>query len=123
MTGWRQLPEADAGAVNRADTSVQQAASTNADPRPPQRLQDMDPAAASGSEPRTRAEDAFAHENRAARLDELLARAARAAQRNATQQTERQASSQYAARMEQEAQTQAEAGQQAEAQDEVELEL
>jgi conjugative relaxase-like TrwC/TraI family protein len=123
MTGWRQLPEADAGAVNRADTSVQQVASTNADPRPPQRLPGMGPAAASGSEPWTRAESAFAHENRSARLDELLARAARAAQRNATQQTERQARSQYAARMEQEAQPQAEARRQAEAQGEVELEL
>jgi hypothetical protein len=44
-------------------------------------------------------------------------------QRIAAQQAERQASSEYAARMELEAQTQAEAGQQAEARDEVELEL
>ena len=60
---------------------------------------------------------------RAARLDELLARADQAAQRIVAQQAERYASSEYAARMELEAQAQAEAGQQAQARDDVELEL
>jgi hypothetical protein len=49
------------------------------------------------------------------RLDALLARADQAAQRIVAQQAERQASSNYAVRMELEAQTQGEAGQQAEA--------
>lgn len=55
-------------------------------------------------------------------MDELLARADQAAQRIAAERAERQASSDYAGRMELQAQTQAEAHSQAEAQDEVELE-
>ncbi len=62
-------------------------------------------------------------DDRAARLDALLARADQAAQRIVAQQAEQQASSDYAARMELEAQTQGEAGQQAEARDDIELEL
>ena len=61
--------------------------------------------------------------DRAARIDELQARAGQAAQRIAAQQAERQASSDYAARIELEAQTHAEVGQQAQARDEAELEL
>ena len=83
----------------------------------------MYPPSASESELRTNQENEPAHENRAVRLDKLLARADQAAQRIAAQKAERQASSQYAARMELEAQTQAEAGEQAEARDDVELEL
>jgi hypothetical protein len=62
-------------------------------------------------------------DDRAARLDELLARASQAVQRIAAQQAEPHASSEYAARMELQAQTRAEAGLQAEARDELELEL
>ena len=123
MAGWWQQLEADAEAVNCADASEHQAASDTGEPRPSQRVPDMNPPSASRSEPRTSPENEPAQENRAARLDELLARADQAAQRIAAQQAERQASSEYAARMELEAQTQAEAGQQAEARDEVELEL
>ena len=47
-------------------------------------------------------------DDRAARLTELLARADQAVQRIAAQQAERQASSEYAVRMELEAQTRAE---------------
>jgi hypothetical protein len=83
----------------------------------------MNQSPASRLELRTSPENESAQENRAARLDELLARADQAAQRIAAQQAGRHASSEYAARMELEAQTQAEAGQQAEARDEVELEL
>jgi hypothetical protein len=72
-------------------------------------------------EPRTSPENQPERDDRAARLDELLARADQAAQRIASQQAERHASSQYAARIELEAQTQA--GRQAEARDEFELEL
>jgi hypothetical protein len=61
-------------------------------------------------------------EYQAARLRELLTRADQAAQRIAAQQAERQASSEYAVRMELEAQTQAEAGRSAQARDDVELE-
>jgi hypothetical protein len=123
MAGWWQQLEADAEAVNCADPSEHQAASKTGEPRPSERVPDMNPPSASRSEPRTSPESEPEQDDRAARLDELLARADQAAQRIAAQQAERQASSQYAARMELEAQTQAEAGQQAEARDEVELEL
>ena len=103
--GWWQQLEADAEAVNCADASERQAAS-DAAPRPSQRVPGMKPPSASRPEP----------------LDELLARADQAAQRIAAQQAERQASSEYAARMELEAQAQAEAGQQTQARDDVELE-
>jgi hypothetical protein len=74
-------------------------------------------------EPRTGPERESAQQLRAAWLSELLATAAESAQRMATQQAERQASSEYAARVEAGAQTQAEARQQAQARDDVELEL
>ena len=119
---WQQL-EADAEAVNCADTSEHQAASNTRDPRPPQRFPDRNLLSASRSEPRTSVKNEPAQENQTARLDELLARTAQAAQRIAAQQTERQASSEYAARMELEVQTQAEAGQQTEARDGAEIEM
>jgi hypothetical protein len=108
--------------LNCADASEHQAASKPGEPRPSQRVPDMNPST-SRSEPRTSPENEPEQDDRAARLGELLARADQAAQRIAAQQAERQASSEYAARMELEAQTQAEVGQQAEARDEVELEL
>ena len=123
--GWWQQPETDVEAVNCADANERQAASNTREPWRPQRVLDMNPPSAYRSEPQTSPENEPAQENRVARLDELLARAGRAAQRIAAQQAEQQASSQYAARLELEAQTQtqAEAGQQAEARDEAELEL
>jgi conjugative relaxase-like TrwC/TraI family protein len=117
---WQQL-EADAEAVNCADTSEHRAASR--DPRPPQRFPDRNLLSASRSEPRTSVKNEPAQENQTARLDELLARTAQAAQRIAAQPAERQASSEYAARMELEVQTQAEAGQQTEARDGAEIEM
>ena len=120
---WQQQLEADAEAVNCVDASERQAASNTREPQPPQRVPDMNPPSASRPEPRTSPENEPAQENRAARLDELLARAGQAAQRIAAQQAERQASSEYAARMELKAQPQAEAGPQAGARDDVELEL
>jgi hypothetical protein len=83
----------------------------------------MDPPSAPEPERRTSAESEPKQDDQAARLDELIAKANQAAQRMAAQQAERQASSEYAARMQLEAQTQAEAGQQAQARDEAELEL
>jgi len=62
-------------------------------------------------------------DDRAARLDELLAQADQAAQRIAAQQAERQASGGYAARLEREAQAQSEAEQQAEAHEGAEIEM
>jgi hypothetical protein len=121
MAGWWQQLEAGAEAANRADASEHQAATNTGDPRPPQRVPDMNPPSASRSEPRTSPQNEPAQQNRAAQLDELLARADQAARRIAADQAERRASSQYATRMELEAQTQA--GQQAEARDDVELEF
>jgi TrwC relaxase/AAA domain len=123
MAGWWQQLEVKAEAVNGADVSEHQAASNTGEPRPSQRIPGMNPPSVPKPEPRTSLENEPGQENRAARLDELLARADQAAQRIAAQQAERHASSEYAARMELEAQTQAEAGQQAEARDEIELEL
>ena len=119
---WQQL-EADAEAVNCADASEHQAAIDAEESRASQCVPDMNPPSASRSEPRTSPENQPEQDDRAARLDELLERADQAAQRIAAHQAERQASSEYAARMEREAQTQAEAEQQAQAQDELELEL
>jgi len=123
MAGWWQQLEAAAEAVNCADASEHQAASKPGEPRPSQRVPDMNPPFTSRSEPQTSPENEPEQDDRAARLGELLARADQAAQRIAAQQAERQASSEYAVRMELEAQTQALVGQQAEARDEVELEL
>ena len=102
MAGWWQQLEVDAEAMNCVDASEHQAARDTGNPQPPQRVPENE---------------------RAARFDELLSRADQAAQRIAAQQAERQASSEYAARMEREAQHQAEAEQQAQARDELELEL
>jgi hypothetical protein len=94
-----------------------------ADPELRAVIADMNSPSALKPEPRTSAENEPEQDNQTARLDELLARADQAAQRIAAQQAERQASSDYAARIELEAQTQAEAGQQVQARDEAELEL
>ncbi len=106
-----------------ADASEHQAASDAEESRASQCIADMNPPSVPKPGPRTSPENEPEQDDRAAQLDELLARADQAAQRIAAQQAERQASSEYAARMELEALTQAEAGQQAEVPDEVELEL
>ena len=105
------------------DASEHQAASNTSDSRPPQRVLDMNPPSAPRPEPRTSPENEPEQDDRAARLDGLLARADQAARRIAVQQAERHASNDYAARMELEAQTQAEPEHQARARDEAELEL
>ena len=79
--GWWQQLEADAEAVNCADASEQQAASNTGDPRPPQRIPDMNPLSAPKPKPRTSPENEPEQDDRAARLDELLARADQAARR------------------------------------------
>ena len=122
MAGWWPQLEAEAEVVNGADASEHQAAGRG-NPEPSQRVPDMNPPSTPRPEPRTSPENEPTQDDRATRLDKLLARADQAARRIAAQQAERQASSHYAARMELEAQIQAEAGPQAEAQDEAELEL
>jgi hypothetical protein len=121
--GWRHQVQADAEALNRADASERQAVSDAGEPWLSQRAPDIDPASDPRPDPETSPEIEPPQDDRRARLDELLARADRAAQRIAAQQAERQASSEYAARIELEAQTRAEAGQQAQARNDVELEL
>jgi len=123
LAGWRHQVEADAEALNRADASERQAVSDAGEPWLSQRTPDIDPASDPRPDPEPSPEIEPSQDDRRVRLDELLARADQAAQRIAAQQAERQASSEYAARMELQAQTQSEAGQQAEARDEVELEL
>jgi hypothetical protein len=124
VDGWMvAAAQADAGAVNCADVSKYQAASNTSDPRPPQRVPDMNSPSAPQPEPRTSPENEPEQDDRAARLGGLLARADQAAQRIAVQRAERHASSDYAARMELEAQTQGEPENQARARDEAELEL
>ncbi len=83
----------------------------------------MNPQPALKPQPQTSPESKSVQENRTARLDELIMRANQATQRIAAQQAERQASREYAARIELEARAQAGAGRQAQARDEVELEL
>ena len=119
---WQQLG-ADAEAVKCADAGGHQAASDAGKSRSSQRIADMNPPSAPPPEPRTSPENEPEQDDRAARLDELLARAEQAARRIAAQHAEWQTSSDFAARMELEAQTQAEAGHQAQARNEAELEL
>jgi hypothetical protein len=119
--GWRQQLEAAAEAG--ADSSERQVGSGMGVSRPSQHIPGMNSPSASRPEPQANLEHKPAQQNRPDQLDELLAKAGQAAQRIAAQRADRQASSDYAARMELEAQTQAEAGQEAETQNEVELEL
>ena len=109
--------------MNAADASEYQVASATEEPPPAQRIPDITSPSGPTPEPRTSLESEPEQDDRAARLDELLARADHAARRIAARQAEWHASSDYAILMELEAQTQAEAGQQAEARDELELGL
>ena len=124
MAGWWHQFEADAEAVERAIARQHQAAIDAGQPWPPQRTPEPDLGSAPKASPKDEPAPAQpAQDDRAARLDELLARADQAAQRIAAQQAERQASSEYAARIEREAQAQPEADQQAEARDGAEIEM
>jgi conjugative relaxase-like TrwC/TraI family protein len=119
MAGCWQQPEA----VSWADASEHQAASNPSELPASQRIANMNPPSVPKPESRTSLENEPEQDDRAARLNELLARADEAAQRIAAQQAERHASSDYATRIELQAQTQPEAGQQTEARADVELEL
>jgi conjugative relaxase-like TrwC/TraI family protein len=114
MARWQQL-----GAD--AEASWYQAVSDAEESRVPQRIADMNLQFAPTPEPRTSPENELERDDRATRLNELLARTDQAVQRIVAQQAERQASGEYAALTELETRTQA--GRQAEAQGDVELEL
>ena len=128
MTGWWRQFEADAEAVEHAIARQHQAAIDAAEPWPPRRTPEPNPPSAPEPDPETSPKDEPmpdqpVRDDRAARLDKLLARVDQAAQRVAAQQAERQASSEYAARIEREAQTEPQAQQQAEVPHEAEIEL
>jgi hypothetical protein len=118
-TGWWREFEADIQAVERAIARQHRAAIAAGEPWPPQRAPHGAP------QPDTPSMTSPDHvpDDRAARLDELLARTEQAAQRLAAREADREAGSEYAARIEREAQTGLEAHQQAQARDEAELEL
>jgi conjugative relaxase-like TrwC/TraI family protein len=142
MAAWWREFQADADAVDRAIEREHQAAVCDGQPWPPDRKPEAGHegphAAASGRDPRLEqsrpgpvgaqkdpepdasepetpaAEPGFADDGRAARLDELQARADQAARRIDAQRAELDASSQHTARMEREAQAEPEAVRQAE---------
>ena len=132
MTGWWREFEADAEAAERAIVRQHLAVAAAGGPWPPQRTPEPNPPSAPspdpGPEPETSPEydpmpAQSVRDDRAARLDELLARADQAAQRIAGQEAERQASSEYAVRIEREAQAEPEAELQAEASGGAEIEM
>ncbi len=114
MTGWWRQFEVDIEAVERSLARQHQAAIDAGQPWPPQRTPEPEPSSTPSPD--------LVPDDRAARLDDLLTRADQAAQRVAARQAERQAGSEYAARIEREAQAEPEAGQQAEARDGAEIE-
>ena len=132
MDGWWREFDADLQAVERVIARRHQAAFDAGQPWPPQRAPEWNQPSVLGPDPgpapklSPEGEPASAqpgNDDRAARLDELLARADQAAQRITAQQTERQASSDYAIRIEREAQAQPEAERQAEAREGAEIEM
>ena len=77
MAGWWQQLEADAETMNGADASEHQAASDAGESRASQRIAGINPPSASKPEPRTSPENELEQNDRATRLDELLARRTR----------------------------------------------
>jgi hypothetical protein len=131
MEGWWREFEADLQAVERAIARQHQAAIDSRQPWPPQRAPELEQLSVFAPEPvptptGPEGKPAHAqpgHDDQAAQLDELLAQADQAAQRLAAQRGERQATREYAARLEREAQAQPEAERQAEVRDGAEMEL
>jgi hypothetical protein len=130
--GWWREFESDLQAAERAIARRHQAAIDAGGPWPPQRTPEPNPSSAPEPDagPTSKANPAVEpapakpeQDDRSARLDELLARADQAARHLAAQQAERQASSEFAARIEREAQAQPEAGRQAETRDQAEIEM
>jgi hypothetical protein len=123
---WHEF-EDDLQAAERAIARQRQAAIDAGEPWPPQRVPEPTPLSAAepdpGPTPDASPGDEAAHDDRAALLDELVARIGQAAQRVTAQQAERQASSDHAARIERQAQAHPEAGWQAKARDQAEMEM
>ena len=123
---WRQL-EADLAAVDRALEREHQAADAAGKRWPPQRTPQPEPERVPERESSPRsdpeANDQSGPDNRAARLDQLLAQATEAAQRLAAENADREARAEYAARLEREASAEPEHAAQAEASYEAEIEL
>ena len=123
---WRQL-ETDLAAVDRAIEREHQAAIAAGKPWPPERAPqpEPEPVPEPESSPRSDPEAVgqSGPDDQAARLDELLGRAAEAAQRFAAENAGREARAEYAARLEREAYAEPEHTVQAEASYEAEIEL
>ncbi len=132
LNWWRQF-EANLEAADQALTRQQQAAIDTGQPWPPARHSQAHPEAERAPQPGNPVAEQpeipepgpGRNEQRAARLDELHARAGNGAARIAAQQAELEASSQYTARLQREAQAEPQAGRQAKvkAPDEIEMEL
>jgi DNA repair exonuclease SbcCD ATPase subunit len=127
MTAWWREFQADVDAVDRAIDREHQAAVYDSQPWPPERKPEAgreEPYACAPGQPQPEAAGPNpADDGRAARLDELQARADQAARRIDAQRAELDASSQHTARVEREAQAGPAAGQQAETSYDMEMEL
>jgi CheY-like chemotaxis protein len=119
LAEWNQQFENDLAAVDRAITREHQAALDAGQPWPPEQKTPEPSEPEPHEEP---ASDVGRPGNRAARLDELQARADKAAQRIATDEAEQQASAEYVARIERQAQAEPQPDWSAE-RDEAEMEL
>ena len=128
---WWQEFEADVEAADRALARQQQAAIDAGQPWPPVRhlaaQSEAEHAPQPGNykpeQPEVLEPEPDRYGERAARLDELQARASDAAARVEAQRAELDASQEYTARMQREVQAEPEADRQAEAPDEIEMEL
>ena len=118
--GWRRESGVDLEAVERAIARQHQAAIDTGEAWPPQRVPEPTPNTNPEAEP---APAQPQQDDRAARLDQLLALADDTAQRLTAQRAERQASSEYAARLERQALAEPQAGHQAEARKGFEIEM
>jgi len=120
QAGWWRESGADSEAAGRAIARQHQAALDAGEAWPPQRAPEPTP----NTNPE--AESASAQpqqDDRAARLDQLLALAGDTARHRTAQRAERQASSEYAARLERQAQAEPEAGHQADSREGFEIEM
>ena len=116
---WRESG-ADSEAAGPATARQHQAAAGAGEAWPPQRAPQPTPSTNPEAEPPPAQPQ---QDDRAARLDQLLALAGDTAQRLTAQRAERHASSEYAARLERQAQAEPEAGHQAEAREGSEIEM
>ena len=129
---WRRQLETDLEAADQALTRQQQAVTDTGQPwPPPARHPQAQPEAEHAPQPRNPAAgqpgtpepEPDRDQQRAARLDELQARADNAAARIKAQQAELEASSQHTARLQRQAQAEPQPDRQAEPPDEIEMEL